>query len=109
MKYLVIILLFALFSCKKQTTKPVEVAYFECYCKSGNATINADKMQTILTKNYSTSFEVTNEQSILSIKNNIKSSNDSLNLKVTYKGITKQIGVKCVNTLNTLSFQLSTF
>lgn len=107
MKYL-FILFIGLVGCKKNTTPPIESCNIEAYCKSGNFTVNGEILKTVNTQNYSESFEVTNNEQVVYIKNNIKS-NDSLFLMVRYKGITKKQGVKCLNSINTISFQLSTF
>jgi predicted component of type VI protein secretion system len=109
MKYLFIILLFALSCKKKESAKPLEVANVEVYCKSANATVNTNILETINTQHFNKSFEVSDPEIVIYVKNNVKSSNDSINIKVTYLGITKQQGMKCVNTIGNVGFQLSSF
>lgn len=109
MKYLFLILLFAVSCKKKETEAPKESATIEVYCKSGNSNVNSDALETIMQVNYSKTYIVNDPEIQVYVKNNLKSSNDSINIKVTYKGVTKQKGSKCVNTLNMIGFQLSTF
>lgn len=109
MKYLFIVLLFALSCKKKESTKPLEIATVEIYCKSANATLNTNGLETINTQHFNKSFEVSDPEIVVYVKNNVKSSNDSINIKVTYLGITKQLGIKCVNTIGNVGFQLSKF
>jgi hypothetical protein len=107
MKYLVLLSIF-LISCKKK--EPIkEKVYIYAYSKNSNAKLKVfnnfiDLKESI----YSNSFDVSESDLDLSIKldNSIKSTNDSIYLKVTYKDKIQSKGFKLVNTIGTISFYL---
>jgi len=110
MKALLAIILFSvLLSCKKSDTKPTEKCTVTSYVKSGNGTLKTFDKQFSVSKTYSEVIDVTDAELSIKLVNNVKSSNDSIHLAVTYNGITKHRGVKCVNTIGTVSIYLSEF
>jgi len=99
----------ALFSCKKEDKKPVETVLVQSFVKSGNGNLKVFESQIQVPVNYSNEFNVEDKSLSIRLVNNIKSLNDSINLKVTYNGVTKQQGMKLVNTTGNISFYLSDF
>ena len=105
----ILIMAQSLLSCKKSETKPVEKCTITSYVKSGNGTLKTFDKQFSVSKSHSEVVDVTDAELSIKLVNNVKSANDSIHLAVTYNGITKHRGVKCVNTIGTVSIYLSEF
>jgi len=99
----------SLFSCKKKEPVKESVTVY-VYSKTSNAKLKVFE-QFIDVKNttYSNSFEVSENEEKLSIRleNNVKSVNDSIFLRVSYKLKDQQQGMKLVNTIGNISFYLN--
>jgi hypothetical protein len=112
---LIIALSTIVFSCKKESKEPEkQMAFIEFYHKKGNFTYNTGDYSG--QKQSSNNVEVINvdlsaskANSQILIKNNVKYQNDSMHLKVTFKGKTLQKGANCSNFFVTLQYQLSEF
>ncbi len=108
-KLILLTLLFS--SCKKsEDVNPKEVLSVYAYSKSGNATLYFAGNETSV-KELNKEFKVESNQSdfIVYLKNTTKLPNDSIFLRATYKGVTKQQGMKLTNFIGNISFQLSQF
>lgn len=112
MKKLIILCLITLVGCKKTEKEPEQVVNITFYHKKGNFTYN--KADDTGQKTSSNNYEVVNvdlsgknKSNVVLIKNNSKQHNDSLNLKVTYNGVTSQKGINCSDIFVSLQFQVS--
>jgi hypothetical protein len=112
MKKLIILYLITLIGCKKTEKEPEQIVNITFYHKKGNFTYN--KADDTGQKTSSNNYEVVNvnlygknKNNVILIKNNSKQNNDSLNLKVTYNGVTSQKALNCSNIFVSLQFQVS--
>ena len=109
MKYLFIAILFA-FSCKKkESTKPDNTVTVECYCKNGNSTLCSDVTEQITFQRFTKSYEVTDPEKVIYLRNNRSDTRDSIWIKVNYHNQTKEVGVRCIGVIAQVGFQLSKF
>ena len=110
-KILILLIITTFISCKKEEKEKTNTLKVTCYSKANNGIFSFDGKFYDVKNTLSLTFEVSENKNDFSVvlKSNKKLSNDSLNLKVEYKGKTKQSGVSVYNTLNTLSYQLSSF
>jgi len=85
-------------SCKKTETIKPEQATVEVYHKMANFSTNLNGLKSFQSQRIVETIDVTDEDLIMYAKNNVKYANDSIFIKVTYKGVTKQAGAK-INSL----------
>lgn len=109
MKYILFIPVLFLLSCKKEEVKPIETCTVTSFVKSSNGTLKVFEKQFNVSQNYTETVEVTNKELSIKLNNNVKSLNDSISLSVTYNGVTKQKGLKCNNSIGTISIYISDF
>jgi len=109
-KVIILAAIISLTACKKKDeVKPVETVTVEVYNTKSNSTLKVFQAQQVVTStNYSNTYNVSEEdlKFTITLKNNVQSASDSIHLKVTYKGTVQQKGLKCNNTIGTISFNL---